>query len=391
MKSGRWSADECVLFDRALAAYGWGRWKEIVASGMIPGRTNGQIKTHAYKRLKRLKDEGKLETLGEDVIQKYIPTLPSLPDESKHKQIPEIPLPSLPTLPMKAEAIETTERSNPFNVDVSIGSSVVNISDDDKKPHHIREVSKVLVQDAKEKKVNSLYTTLKPPSFWESYASNEFTKRDVSTTQEVSKIQTSKGPKISNGVDDSIKDTEEQVENEINMSKQEINGLQQLLLASETINDKSKQVLASKQESSYGKPGAQSTTVVNHHQANAYIDPFTKYYEGSYVSDKHTMYDFLCDMNDSYFHNVGNRRLRVMVAMRLQTYEQLSTFQRMLFIQDFLWSLSGVVRFIALDSSVGKWRLLRNEFAMQVIQKHFDECLRIRDSSQELSFQSAQV
>ena len=94
---------------------------------------------------------------------------------------------------------------------------------------------------------------------------------------------------------------------------------------------------------------------------------------------------------DDIVHNIGNRRLRVMVAMRLQAYEQLSNFQRMLFIQDFLRSLSGVVRFIALDLSVGKWRLLKAEFAMQVIQKHFDECLRIRYSRQGLSFQSAQV
>ena len=387
MKSGRWSADECVLFDQALAAYGWGRWKEIVASGMIPGRTNGQIKTHAYKRLKRLKDEGKLETDGgdgtkhEQMDQKDISEIPPLP------VLPMLPMAIENTLPMEAETFETSERSsNPFNVDVSSGSSVVNISDDDKKPHHIKEVSKVLVQDAKEKQDNSLYTTLKPPSFWESYASNNFTKCHVATKQEVSKIQTSKGmsyPTVSNGLDDK-KDPEEQVENEINTSKQEIDGLQQLLLASETINDKSKLRTVSNSP-------AETQPTTDHQGVVSLLDPFAKYYEGSYVSDKLTMYDFLCDANDSYFHNAGNRRLRVMVAMRLQAYEQLSNFQRMLFIQDFLRSLSGVVRFIALDASVGKWRLLKAEFAMQVIQKHFDECLRIRDSSQGLSFQSAQV
>ena len=151
--------------------------------------------------------------------------------------------------------------------------------------------------------------------------------------------------------------------------------MQQLLLASETINDKSKLRTVSNSP-------AETQPTTDHQGVVSLLDPFAKYYEGSYVSDKLTMYDFLCDANDSYFHNAGNRRLRVMVAMRLQAYEQLSNFQRMLFIQDFLRSLSGVVRFIALDSSVGKWRLLKAEFAMQVIQKHFDECLRIQYSSQ---------
>ena len=391
MKSGRWSADESAQFDRALAAYKWGQWKKIAASGMIPGRTNGQIKTHAYKRLKKLKKELKVETLGED-FQNYIPTLSSLPDESKH-DIPEIPLPSLPTLPMEvksslpmeAETTKTTGRSNPFKVDVPSGL-VVNhdMLFEDKKPDH--KVSNVPVQD-------DVFVTLKPPSFWESYASNNFTKRDASTKQEVSKIQTS-------NVDDK-EDTVEQVENEINAPKQEINGLQQLLLASKTINDKSKHVYhrtvsnspdvkdtdqeelyfsASKQattQSSYGKSETQSTAGLNH-EANVSIDPFAKYYEGLHISGDPTMYDFLCDTNDSYFHNVGNHRLRIMIAMRLATYEQLSKFQRMLFIQDFLQSLSGVIRFLAFDLSARKWRLLRNEFAMQLIQKHFDECLRIR-------------
>eukprot|EP00578_Thalassiosira_sp_NH16_P022516 CAMPEP_0181091362 /NCGR_PEP_ID=MMETSP1071-20121207/8357_1 /TAXON_ID=35127 /ORGANISM="Thalassiosira sp., Strain NH16" /LENGTH=467 /DNA_ID=CAMNT_0023173495 /DNA_START=1144 /DNA_END=2544 /DNA_ORIENTATION=+ len=59
---GKWSAEECRLFRVGCTLHGWGSWMEI--SKMIPARTNIQVKSHAYKALKKM--ERKLNRSEQD-------------------------------------------------------------------------------------------------------------------------------------------------------------------------------------------------------------------------------------------------------------------------------------------------------------------------------------
>ena len=119
----------------------------------------------------------------------------------------------------------------------------------------------------------------------------------------------------------------------------------------------------------------------------------------SYISGFPTNYDVLCNAakDAAYFHHPGNKRLRVMVALKLDEYEKLNeNFKRNrfldLFIQKTLSTSRPRCRFLAWDGN--HWRVLNERYAKKKVADVFDQCLSermIQSEHEEATFQGVVV
>ncbi len=94
-----------------------------------------------------------------------------------------------------------------------------------------------------------------------------------------------------------------------------------------------------------------------------------------------TKYDVLCDPSDSYSDHIGNCCFRIVAAMWLPRYIELknggflsydvnSEESRVLLMAEFMQSLSTCnppSRFLALDTTVGRWQPLSDAYVVQKI------------------------
>eukprot|EP00571_Detonula_confervacea_P003224 CAMPEP_0172322280 /NCGR_PEP_ID=MMETSP1058-20130122/45490_1 /TAXON_ID=83371 /ORGANISM="Detonula confervacea, Strain CCMP 353" /LENGTH=1070 /DNA_ID=CAMNT_0013037983 /DNA_START=26 /DNA_END=3238 /DNA_ORIENTATION=- len=116
-------------------------------------------------------------------------------------------------------------------------------------------------------------------------------------------------------------------------------------------------------------------------------------------------YDMLCGPGNSFFHHVGNRRFRIMIEMNAQRYEQAYlassvspnapdaddgssssinaegevSIQKL--VDEILHSLSKCDppgRFLGMEMSTGRWRLLNPVFAQLKTEQTFFECLQVK-------------
>jgi len=140
-------------------------------------------------------------------------------------------------------------------------------------------------------------------------------------------------------------------------------------------------------------------------QSTAYVPPAASYIVPS-------NYDVLCGPAQSFFHHVGNRRFRIIIEMNVQRYEEAyrapsarrrsstlsdgstssdndatggeggeyeGSIQNL--INEMLISLSKCDppgRFLGMDMTNGRWRVLNPVFAQLKTEQTFFECLRVK-------------
>ncbi|KAL7479425.1 hypothetical protein ACHAW6_005156 [Cyclotella cf. meneghiniana] len=105
-------------------------------------------------------------------------------------------------------------------------------------------------------------------------------------------------------------------------------------------------------------------------------------------------YDILCGQNSKdYFHHIGNRRFRILIEMSLKRYETLllhptddsrDSIQKL--VAETLLSVSKCDppgRFLGMDFSTGRWRILNPIFAQSKTEQTFFECMRVTQRKRE--------
>lgn len=108
-------------------------------------------------------------------------------------------------------------------------------------------------------------------------------------------------------------------------------------------------------------------------------------------------YDVLCGQGQSFFHHVGNRRFRIMIEMNVPRYEQAYLASLVsgdasgeedatqTLIEEMLTSLSKCDppgKFLGMDMSTGRWRVLNPVFAQLKTEQTFFECLQVKQRRQ---------
>ncbi|KAL9189611.1 hypothetical protein ACHAXT_009286 [Thalassiosira profunda] len=105
-----------------------------------------------------------------------------------------------------------------------------------------------------------------------------------------------------------------------------------------------------------------------------------------------TNYDVLCGSSPAYFHNIGNRRFRVLIELRMQTYEQYfiasclpnvmdAEMRMMHYLDEVLTSLklcSPPCRFLEYTGVSGQWQVMDDAQARNKIDETFRKCLDVR-------------
>ncbi|KAL3776061.1 hypothetical protein HJC23_008216 [Cyclotella cryptica] len=105
-------------------------------------------------------------------------------------------------------------------------------------------------------------------------------------------------------------------------------------------------------------------------------------------------YDILCGQNSKdYFHHIGNRRFRILIEMSVKRYETLllhptddSRDSIQTLVGETLLSVSKCDppgRFLGMDFSTGRWRILNPIFAQLKTEQTFFECVRVTQRKME--------